>query len=80
MGVSLLTVLPNNTTVIIRVFTKKSLWVVVTVNVYFGKCIVSSRLLTALMNSGLKPRKKQLQSSKNNRAQTYCVKNSTVFS
>lgn len=36
MWISLLTVLSNNATVIIRIFTKKSLWVVITVYVDFG--------------------------------------------
>lgn len=61
MRVPLLTVLANNTTVIVGILTQEPLWVVVAVNVYLGQCIVSGRLLTALVNSRFQPGQKQLQ-------------------
>lgn len=36
MRISLLTILSNNTTVIVRIFPKKPLWIVITVYVDFG--------------------------------------------
>lgn len=59
--VPLLTVLANNATVIIRILTQESFWVVVAINVYFGQCIVSCRLFTTLMNSCFQPGQKQFQ-------------------
>lgn len=62
MGVPLLAVLAHHTAVIEGVFSEEALRVVVAVDVNLSQSIMGSRFLTALVNAGLQPRQKQLQS------------------
>lgn len=62
MGVPLLAVLAHYTTVIVGVLSEEALRVVVAVDVDLSQGIMCSRFLTALVDAGLQPRQKQLQS------------------
>lgn len=63
MGVPLLAVLAHHATIIIGVLSEEALRVVVAVDVDLSQGIMGSRFLTALVDTGLQPRKKQLQSA-----------------
>lgn len=64
MGVPLLAVLAHHATIIIGVLSEEALRVVVAVDVDLSQGIMGSRFLTALMDTGLQPRQKKLQSVK----------------
>lgn len=61
VGVPLLTVLAHHAAVVVGVLTQEALRVVVTVDVDLGQGIVGSRLLTALVDTGLQPGQEKLQ-------------------
>lgn len=65
VGVPLLTVLANHGAVIVLILPQEAFWVVVTVNIDLGECIVCGWFYTALMNTGLQPWQKQLQAVDN---------------
>ena len=63
VGVPLLTVLAHHPAVVVRVLPQEALRVVVAVDVDLGQGVVGGRLLAALVDAGLQPGQKQLQSA-----------------
>ena len=63
MGVPLLAVLAHHPAVVVGVLPQEALGVVVAVDVDLGQGVVGGRLLAALVDAGLQPGQKQLQSA-----------------
>lgn len=80
MGIPLLAVLAHHAAVIEGVLSEEALRVVVAVDVDLSQCIMGSRFLTALVDTSLQPRQKQLQSVKEIKIVNNADQNQTNFS